>query len=121
MEAEGRNPSRPKFRGRKSIFFAGHNMVTSLAWFGWWHLLRAAGGQIVCCSLTSLLSAARCGEPTRICNPALSGVLIVACRSTSAQSSDDFNPVSLRLVSMLELVLLGLVPSTHFGKELHRA
>ena len=27
----------------------------------------------------------------------------------------------LRLISVLELVLLGLVPSTHFGKELHRA
>ena len=38
-----------------------------------------------------------------------------------AQSSDDFNELLLRLVSMLELVLLGLVPSTHFGKELHRA
>jgi hypothetical protein len=37
------------------------------------------------------------------------------------QSSDDFNQVLLRLVSMLELVLLGLVPSTHFGEELHRA
>jgi hypothetical protein len=51
----------------------------------------------------------------------LSGTLIVAHRSTPAQSSDDFNQVLLRLVSMLELVLLGLVPTTHFGKQLHRA
>ena len=44
-----------------------------------------------------------------------------SCRSTASQPSYDFNQVLLRLVSMLELVLLGLIPSTHFGKELHRA
>jgi hypothetical protein len=53
--------------------------------------------------------------------PALPGTLIVACRSTSAQSCDDFNQVLLRLVSMLELVLLRFVPSAHFGKQLQRA
>jgi len=51
----------------------------------------------------------------------LSGTLIVPCRSPSAQSSDDFNQVLLRLVSMLELVLLGLVPAAHLCKQLHRA
>ena len=50
-----------------------------------------------------------------------SGTLIVACRSPSAQSSDDFNEFLLLLESMLELVLLGLVPTAHFGKQLHRA
>ena len=51
---------------------------------------------------------------------ALSGTLLVPHRSTSSQPCDDFNQVLLRLVSMLELVLLRLVPSTHFGKQLHR-
>ena len=51
----------------------------------------------------------------------LSGTLIVVCRSTSAQSCDDFNEFLLRLVPMLDLVALRGLPSTHFGKELHRA
>ena len=51
----------------------------------------------------------------------LSGTLIVPCRSTSAQPSDHFNEFLPLLESMLELVLLGLVPSAHFGKQLHRA
>ena len=52
---------------------------------------------------------------------ALLGTLIVASRSTSAQSSYDFNEFLSLLEPMLKLVLLGFVPSTHFGKELHRA
>ena len=59
-------------------------------------------------------------HPSLTYRASLSDTLIVACRSTSAQSSFDFNQV-LCAFSMLELVLLGLVPSTHFGKQLHRA
>jgi hypothetical protein len=51
----------------------------------------------------------------------LSGTLMVACRSPSSKPSDDFNEFLPLLETMLELVLLGLVPSTHFGKQLHRA
>ena len=51
----------------------------------------------------------------------LSGTLIVARRSTSAQSCDDFDELLLRLVPMLDLVLLRGLPSAHLGKELHRA
>ena len=47
--------------------------------------------------------------------------MIVACRSPSSQPSDDYNQLLLRLVRMLDPVLLGLIPSTHFGKQLHRA
>ena len=52
--------------------------------------------------------------------PALFGTLIVACCSTPAQSSDDFNEFLLRFVPVLDLVLLGLIPAAHFGKQLHR-
>jgi hypothetical protein len=52
--------------------------------------------------------------------PALSGTLIVAYRSTPSQPSDDFNEFLLRLVPMLDLVALRGLPSTHFGKQLHR-
>ena len=51
----------------------------------------------------------------------LSGTLIVPYRSTSSQPGDDFNEFLLLLESMLELVLLRLVPTAHFGKQLHRA
>jgi hypothetical protein len=34
-------------RRKKVNFFAYHNIVLLLAWFGWCHLLRASGGQIV--------------------------------------------------------------------------
>ena len=52
---------------------------------------------------------------------ALTGTLIVACRSTSAQSCDDCNEFLPLLEPMLELVAIRCRPSTHFGKQLHRA
>ena len=51
----------------------------------------------------------------------LSSTLIVARRSTSAQSSDDFNEFLPLLETMLDLVAFRGLPSAHFGKELHRA
>jgi hypothetical protein len=51
----------------------------------------------------------------------LSGTLIVACRSTSSQPSDDFNKLLLLLEIMIDFVTLRGLPSAHFGKELHRA
>jgi hypothetical protein len=51
----------------------------------------------------------------------LSGTLIVACRSTSSQPSDDFNKLLLLLEIMVDFVTLRGLPSAHFGKELHRA
>lgn len=47
--------------------------------------------------------------------------MIVAYRSTPAQSCDDLNEFLLLLETVLEIVLLRFVPSAHFGKELHRA
>ena len=52
---------------------------------------------------------------------ALSGTLLVPHRSTSSQSCDDFNEFLPLLETMLKLVLLRLVPTAHFGKQLHRA
>ena len=51
----------------------------------------------------------------------LLATLIVVCRSTPAQTCDDFDELLLRLVPMLDLVFLRGVPSAHFGKELHCA
>ena len=49
----------------------------------------------------------------------LSGTLIVACRSTSAKPSYDFNEFLLRLVSMLDLHLFRLVKAAKFGELLN--
>ena len=48
----------------------------------------------------------------------LTGTLIVACRSTSAQSSDDFNEFPLLLVPMLDLHLR-FVKTAKFGELLY--
>ena len=42
-------------------------------------------------------------------------------RSTPSQPCDDFDDLLLLFESMLDLVLFRLIPSAHFGKQLHRA
>jgi hypothetical protein len=53
--------------------------------------------------------------------PALFGTLIVACHSPSSQPSDNLNELLPLPETMLELVALRGLPSSHLGKELHRA
>ena len=48
----------------------------------------------------------------------LSSTLIVPYRSTSAQSSDDFNQLLLRLVPVLDLYLFRFVKTAKFGELL---
>jgi hypothetical protein len=53
--------------------------------------------------------------------PALFGTVIVACHSPSSQPSDNLNELLPLPETMLDLVLLGLIPAAEFGEELHRA
>jgi hypothetical protein len=58
------------------------------------------------------------GSNARPYRASLSGTLIVACRSTSAQTCDDFDELLLRLVSMLDLHLFRFVKTAKFGELL---